>query len=95
MCGCGKWHGFGCKKGWLDGLFGSGGDCKCVDCFMERDRDNREGEDDREAVFEHVYFKRPHLLHGKTIGVRVFNFMQKSDDERNDFKVAIFNGNGY
>ena len=62
---------------------------------MYRDRDNRDGNDDREAVFEHVYFRKPKLLYGKEIGVGVHTYSQKSKEARNDFKIAIFNQYGY
>ena len=51
--------------------------CYCDTCQMTRDHDIREGEDGREA-FEHVYFLKPELLYGKEIGMKVYNFEQKS-----------------
>ena len=42
---------------------------------MKRDYDIIEGTDDRKPVaVEHVYFKEPELLFGKTIGIAVYNF---------------------
>ena len=40
---------------------------------MERDKDVKCGKDGRN-VFEHVYFKDPSKIYGKTIGMSVFNF---------------------
>ena len=46
----------------------------CETCDMKRDYDIRSGEDGRTGVFEHVYFKDPSKIYGKTIGMAVFNF---------------------
>ena len=67
MCGCGKWHGHGTEGG-------SGGSCRCEPCEMYRDRDVTCGADGRTGVFEHVYFKNPAKLYGKSIAMKVFNF---------------------
>jgi hypothetical protein len=41
---------------------------------MKRDYDISTGEDGRADVFEHVYFKDPTKIFGKTIGMAVYNF---------------------
>ena len=77
-CGCDKWHGYGTEGG-------SGGSCRCTVCDMARDYDIRTGEDGREGVFEHVYFKNPERLLANAeeknganatvpIGIAVFNY---------------------
>ena len=66
-CACGLWHGYGTTGG-------SGGSCICLVCQMFRDHDIRNGEDGREAVFEHAYFKDPSRIYGKSIGMAVFNY---------------------
>ena len=61
---------------------------------MVRDHDIRTGEDGRTGVFEHVYFNKPEQLFGKEIGMRVYNYTQRSSLARNDFKMALFNKHG-
>lgn len=88
MCGCKIWHGIG-----------SGGDyyCRCDTCGMVRDRDVMTGKDNRsdEDTVEHVYFANPDKLKGKTIGYRVLNWNNNTQQDRNDFKICIFNQYGY
>ena len=55
MCGCGIWHGYGHDK--VEDS--SGGLCFCDPCQMTRDKDEKEGDDGRETVFEHIYFLKP------------------------------------
>lgn len=88
MCGCGNWHGYGTSGG-------SEGSCKCETCFMYRDHDIMCGDDGRTDVFEHVYFKKPDLLYGKTIGMQVHNYSQNSSLPENKFKMALINRNGF
>ena len=63
---------------------------------MYRDRDIRTGEDGRteESTIEHVYFRDERKMVGKVIGMRVFNYTQRSNYSRNDFKMCIFNKYG-
>ena len=85
MCGCGTWHGFGTYER----------NCICKKCDMKRDHDVKCGEDGRQDAFEHVYFKDPKIMIGKTIGMAVQNFTQNSSLPRNDFKIALINQHGY
>lgn len=61
---------------------------------MYRDFDRREGEDGR-TVIEHVYFKNPDKIINKTIGMCVHNYSNKTNLNRNDFKLCIFNRYAY
>ena len=65
-CGCEKWHGFATKR-----FLGA---CECDKCEMKRDYDVKTGEDGRDDAFEHVIFRNPSKMYGKTIGMCVHNF---------------------
>ena len=41
--------------------------CVCTECNTGKDHDIRGGRDDREGVFEHVFFKDPHTMMTKAI----------------------------
>lgn len=84
-CGCGDWHGYGTWDR----------SCICQKCEMERDHDIKCGEDGRQDAFEHVYFKNPEKMYGKTIGMAVHNFRQNSSLPQNDFTIALINRWGY
>ena len=61
---------------------------------MIRDYDIRTGEDGRKNAIEHVIFTDPSLLYGKEIGMACYNYKQKSNMARNEFKMALINQHG-